>query len=231
MDRPLITVPPNMFRMTTADWDIDWREQSLAGRLDGISQTMFSQFPRFVASPSLTFFGGEIAEWRAVRAAGQGMLGIYRIHMTDPVGFDGSSVGVTERDMTLGLPTSDGNLLTNGLGFHFDPVALVGAGAAVGDGSITISTAPTDGVPPEPGQLISYGEDWPAVVTYVTQTNGFVYEIGVEPPLRSVIAVDEQIKYRAVGRFEVTESLSGRPTYEANKLSETSISLREVLYR
>ena len=224
MQRPIITIRPDLLRYLSCNWDIDWRGQS-ASLNSGISRTVYAGFPRWVGSPGVFLSGAALAEWRAIKATAQGRRGIYRLPLVDPIGFSPSGVGSYDS----GLPFSSGATFSNARGFAFEPFATCAVAVAKGATSLRVDTASV-GVAPAQGQIMSAG-DWPFMVTSVLPVSGTLYDLTVEMPLRAAIAVDAPILMQGRGLFEAAEEGMGNAAYDANRVSQISLSFVEVLTR
>lgn len=231
MMRRIITIPPTLFKLTSADWDIDWRGQSAGEANSGVTTVVYNAFPRFVAEPSIVLRPDDIAQWRAVRAHARGRTGIYRVRMTDVVGFARKSVAPGASSwLTTGTPHTSGSLFANGLGYWYDPFVTAAASASAGAETIRVNTVASGGVAPNPGQIMS-AADWPFVVTSVSSVSADVRELTVEPALRRSITAGDTILMTGAGLFEVSDDAAGNPTYDVSKVSRLSIGLREVINR
>ena len=228
MQRHLVTVPASVFRLSTVDWDIDWRSQMSGEANDGNTQTVFNAFPRWVAEPQLALAGEMLRQWRAIRLRAQGQVGILRIIMTDPVGFDPAAVGVDQAWLETGVPFDTDQPFSTGQGFEFDPFVM--ADAAAPAGAEVIRVLVSDMTVPAVGQFLSH-DDWPFVVTSVTPVSGGAYELGVQMPLRRAIPSGAAIQMRATGLFEMVNPRGGNPSYGLDFVSRPSIALREYLNR
>ena len=67
MDRIIVNVPWSVMCLTTRDWDIDWRAQRHGESLTGVSQSVYSAFPRWIGSPQAVLTGARLLQWRAIR--------------------------------------------------------------------------------------------------------------------------------------------------------------------
>lgn len=231
MQRRIIIIPPTLFRLTAADWDIAWRGQSSGDANDGVTTTVYNAFPRFVAEPQIVLKPNEVAQWRAVRAHARGRIGIYRVRMCDPVGFARKAVAPGASSwLALGTPHASGSLFANGLGYWFDPFVTAAAAASAGAEAIRVDTTASGGVAPKPGQIMS-AADWPFIVTSVSEVSASVRELTVEPALRKPIAAGDTILMTGAGLFEIAEDRTGNPSYDTSRVSRLGIALREVISR
>lgn len=219
MQRPIITIPDGFLRHLRMNWDIDWRGQGAGETTGGNTQVVFNAFPRWIGQPEVFLHGAEITQWRAIRAQAQGLLGIYRVEMIDPLGFTDPMIGST-------IPFSTGQTFSTGQGFAYSPfvTAMVDVPAGASEIVVTATAAPVV------GQIMSH-KDWPFVITYVTPEGGSYYRLGVQMPLRAAITAGDLLDLRAFGLFEVTEGAAGNPAYGASRVSTISLSFREVLNR
>jgi len=229
MQRPLVTVPPCLLRLTSADWSIDWRSQSSPEAQDGVSQTVFAAFPRWVSASEIWLRGEALRAWRAIRSAARGRAGVYRLRMCDPAAFSRASIAAPSGWLTDGIPSAEGNPFDTGAGYWVDPFVVASFAAPAGSGILDVDITPA-GVAPVQGQIMSAG-DWPFMVTSVTQLYGSIYRLTVEMPLRAAVAAGDPVLMIAAGRFEAIEEDMGNPAYGAGRTSTVRLSLREVLTR
>lgn len=220
MDRPLVTVPRDLMRVTAVDWDIDWRERGASREAtDGSQQLVIGGAPRWVGTAALALRPQDILRWRAIRDTARGRTGLYRIPMVDPIGF--SATGLGSHGFSTGEPFSTGE------GFADRPVLEAVAPSAAGATEVrVVSRAPA--VPLKAGMFLSFG-DWPVRITAVL-TEGGVITLTVAPFLRTAIAEGELIDLEAFGIFEVPDG-SGNPGYGLSRVSEPSLTLREWVNR
>ncbi len=219
MERRIITVPPGVLKFTTAEWDIDWRGQGLGDTNQGVSKTVVNALPRWVGSPSVVLTPDMIGHWRGIRAHAQGMVGVYRIQMVDPVVYE-------DERFLQSLTWSNGQTFSAGKGWAFDPTCAAPEAAARGAEEITISSPER----PRVGQIMSH-DLWPFAVTWVEVGAADTYRIGVQMPLRSDIAVGDRIKLRGEGLFEATDESMGNPAYGLDRVSRPRLSFREWINR
>ncbi|PXW78207.1 hypothetical protein BZA02_11110 [Ruegeria sp. P4] len=220
MKRPIVTVPHELLRFVEVDWDIDWRGQSNGDTTGGNSAVVFNKFPRWIGSPSLFLDADAMAMWRTVRAQAQGRLGIYKLTMIDPVGFDGD-----RSQQPLGF--AGGGLFASGAGFAHDPLCFADSDAPAGATRIVISGAEHR---PRPGQIMSH-QMWPFVVTSVEERAGDVCALEIQMPLRVAIAKGDPIRLQGQGLFEAVEEGMGRSSYGLAMVSRPRLNFREVLNR
>lgn len=224
MQRPIVTVPPCIFAQVEFAWDIDWRSISVGETTDGTTRTHYDGFPRFVGSPVISLTGAAMHQWRAIRAAARGKVGLYEIEMTDLAFVKDPVGGITN---STGVPFSTGQPFSTGRGFAYRPFVLAAADAPRGATSLTISTT---GKLPIAGQIMSANK-WPFIVTSITDMGGDEYKLTVEPPLREAISTGDTILHRGVGIFEARESSMGMPVYSNTQQAQISLDFIEVLQR
>lgn len=228
MNRPIITVPYAIMRASRIDWDIDWRGQPGNDRTDGSTQVVFDAFPRWIGTLDLVLARDLARQFRAMRWQAQGRVGIYRLYMVDPMGFN-LQAAVGGEAIAAGVPFSSGARFSTGQGFHPSTVVLTSAAAEAGASEVQVTTAdPT--LVPVPGQIMSAG-DWPFAVTAVSENGGNIYTLSVQMPLREEIASGAMVNCVASGLFEVSDDLAGALSYDTTLVGRSSISFREVLNR
>ncbi|EBA06007.1 hypothetical protein [Sagittula stellata] len=230
MTRQIVTIPANFLRHLSYNWEIDWREQSLGDFNDGVTNSMFGGFPRWVGAPSIHLDRQTIGQWRAIKATAQGHYGIYRVRMADPASFVRTATGATSETVCIGQKTADGNTFSNGFGTEYAPIATASGAYAAGAETIRIDTTGANGIAPHVGQIMSH-DDWPFLVTWTRDRGSNVWELGVQMPLRAAIADGDVIQLRGVGRFQATESGMGSIGYGAGMLTTASLSFIEVSSR
>lgn len=223
MDRPLVTIPRTIWREVEHNWTLDWRGQTAGVTLAGQTKVVFNAFPRWRGAPKVFLHQDDFLSWRAVMLKAQGHVGIYRVPMNDPLSF--------QRE-TATVPLNTGQTLNTGLFVESTETVLATWAVPLGNDSITIDV-PEGGIIPRPGQLMSHGEDWPFGVTAVERntTGPNRYRLDVQPPTRSVIAQGEEVRHSAYGRFEIQDRDVGFPVYGADRATQFSIPLQEVLTR
>lgn len=217
MARPFVTVPRGLFRMQSADWNIDWRAQASGIATSGRRFVDIGRLPRWVGSPSLVLRRAEIGAWRAVMLAARGLTAVLRVPMIDAVIF--------EPEARAAVPFADGVLFDGGTGWDSRWQIACPAGATAGATEILVDETGA----PQPvavGQILSF-EDWPFAVTSRT-TEGALFRLSVEMPLRVAIPPGGLIDLEATGLFEMVEP-SGNPAYGLNRIAQTSIPLQEWL--
>lgn len=225
MTRPLVTVPLDLLKLSSIDWDIDWRGQPAAESTADTTQVVYNRFPRWVGSIGLIHKREAIGRWRALRWSAQGRAGIYRLPMLDPGVFNRKSMSQSSRCDLY----SYASRFAAGDDFYDGPFIYAAAAAAAGAKEVRVSV-PLLGQVPVPGQIIS-ADDWPMGVTTVSYEGGSTYLIGVQMPLRAAISAGAAISLVGVGRFEVLDDMAGRAGYGPVAVSTTSIEFREVLTR
>ena len=217
MKRPVVTVPRSILRLTAMDWDIDWRGQSTASSNAGISQKVFNRFPLWMADLSMILSGDEIRVWRAFRAAAQGRFGVYRLPMTDPVGYDATPVSVG---------FAGGQKFASGQGFAAPGFVVCPMGAAAGSTEIIVDD-PSDRT--AQGMFLSH-DNWPFIVTS-RRITGQSARLGVQMPLRRAIPAGGRVLLRAVGLFEAVDDRTGSAGYDLSRAAVPSLQLREWINR
>jgi hypothetical protein len=226
MEREIITIPSSLMRITRVDWDIDWRGQGVGESNAGSGQTIYNAFPRWTGSVALYLRRDSLLQWRAIRAQAQGRVGIYRVPMRDPLGFDAVETG---QSYPTGVPFANGQSFGSGYGFAYEPFCTAVNAASAGDTQIRVDASAV-GVAPKIGQIMSHNS-WPFLVTWVTEISLDVYDIGIQMPLREAIVVDDPVLMQGVGLFEVTEDKSGAMPYGHKHQSTPVFDFREVLNR
>ncbi len=221
MQRPIVTLPVDFMKFLQVDWDIDWRGQGLGENTGGGSSTVFNRFPRWVGSPGVYLKGDAIAQWRAIRATAQGRVGIYRLPMLDPVGFDCGPAAHAD------VPFSNGVSFATGNGFAVEPLCFAALSAERGADQIRVSGA---AVAPRIGQIMSQGH-LPFMVTWVSEVAAGVFDLGIQMPLRQDVAAGDPIQLEGKGLFEVVEGGAGRSSYGVTRLTQVKLNFREVLSR
>lgn len=211
----MIQIPP--FRTASADWDIDWREQSGGTTISGRGKVVIGDKPRWVGTLNKHLSGAEIGRWRAARWAGQGLTGVYRVRMIDTAAFSISPgmVGFT-----------DDTYFDDGAGFYSVPTVIAAADAAMGATEIIVdeSAAPA---PIAEGQIMSHG-DYPFGVVSRFGTGASV-ALSVQMPLRVAIQAGDLIDMVGTGLFETVEAGAGRVAYGPELYARPSLQLREWL--
>ena len=185
MDRPEITVLPQILRYISVDWDVDWREQSAGTTTEGRRNIHIGKLPRWIGTPSLEFFREDIGLWRAARLAGRGMTGVFRMHMRD------SAVYAPPCGAATFL---DGGLFSDDTGLAPEYSVRCDAGAALGATEIVVNMSTANG-DIRIGQIMSYA-DWPFAVVEIEGDT-----LRIEPPLRVAIPAGDTIRLDGRGWF------------------------------
>jgi hypothetical protein len=100
---------------------------------------------------------------------------------------------------------------------------------SAGANSFRIDIAPTPGIAPKIGQILSY-DDWPMQITSVIDAGSGVYDLTVQMPVRKAIPADGVIYLGAWGIFEAQEG-SGSPDYGLFPVSRPTLKFTEALRR
>ncbi|MGB1215864.1 MAG: hypothetical protein ACPG4X_21020 [Pikeienuella sp.] len=226
MERPVIEIPVSFFLKLNMDWDIDWRGQSVGEATGGNTQVVYNRFPRWIGTPEVFLYGDKIRQWRALRARAQGRVGIYSIAMCDPAGYIDVNAGLFE----TGIPFSNGEPFSTGFGWEYRPYFMAVSDYGPGATTIRVDVGPMNGAVPLEGQIMSHN-DWPFIVDHVANVSGDIYDLAIQMPLRSTIAIDDRIDLMPRGRFEAIEDMMGNPAYGASRTSKIRLQFREVLTR
>ncbi len=216
MQRPIVTLPADFLKFLQVDWDIDWRGQGLGETTGGGSSTVFNKFPRWIGSPSILLEGEPLAQWRGIRATAQGRVGIYRLPMVDPVGFDDGEA----------FPFFGAAFFAAGQDFADEPLSFAAKAAERGAQQIRVKAD----LAPRVGQIMSH-EHWPFFVTWVQEISAGVFDLGVEMPMRQDVAAGDPIQLQGQGLFEAVEGSMGRVSYGLDRVSQVKLNFREVLNR
>lgn len=225
MHRAVINVPRGLFRAFEIDWDIDWRGQSVGQDNNGVTKTVYNAFPRWVGSPSIVLGSAFVAQWRAIRASSQGVVGVYRLPMVDPVA--DARLGASDAIRLNGVPFSAGQRFSTGKGFEYVPFIVNAALAKAGDVHLSLVLS-DDGNLPVVGQFISHN-DFPYLVTWVTPGGSGEFEVGIQMPLRRDIPSGAEIQLAAYGLFEAADEGMGNPAYGNDLVSRPRLAFREYL--
>ncbi|KAB2539655.1 hypothetical protein AL035_17750 [Salipiger aestuarii] len=228
MKRQIVTLPLSLMRVTSIDWDIDWRGAPEAGLTDGNTQVVMNQVPRWVGHLDMTMRDDWLRSWRAHRWQAQGRVGIYRLYMFDPLGFNLQAI-VGRAVAETGIPFATGERFSSGSGFSPNVYLEAAAAASAGDTYVTVTCTDADLVP-APGQIMSAG-DWPMGVVSVEANGDDTYTLGIQMPLRADMAAGDLVSCMATGLFEVDDDLAGAAPYGKLNRSAFSVSFREVLNR
>ncbi|MGR3452875.1 hypothetical protein [Pseudooceanicola sp.] len=226
MERPVITIPRSLLRELRMTWRTEWRGQDAGMSIGGNPLTVINAFPRWVGTPEVSLHRDAIRRWRALLAEGQGRLGIYRLPMTDPVGFDWNAAASAH--VKLGVPFSNGAKFTTGQGIRYTPTVLAVGAVTSGAPEFRVDISPC-GIAPAEGQIMSH-DDWPFIVTWVDAVSETIYDIGVRM-LRTAIPDGAEIMMQAHGRFEVVDEGQGDAPYDASRYTTAQLSVQEVLRR
>lgn len=229
MRRDVVTVPRGLLRFLDMSWDIDWGGQGLGQNNAGNGQIVFNRFPRWIGQPRILLHREQVLAWRAVRAQAQGRVGLYRVPLTDPLGFKLTDAGASEATIETGLPFADGAYFTDETGWAYEPFVTVSGAAAAGATEITIDTAPVPGFVPKVGQIMSH-EDWPFQVQSVVDAGSGLFDLTVQMPLRAAIPSGDLVYLGAWGLFEANDG-SGNPGYAPALVSRPTLEFTEALRR
>jgi hypothetical protein len=226
MERPVITIPRSLLHELRMTWRIEWRGQDAGSTIGGNALSVINAFPRWIGSPEVSLHRDAIRRWRALMAEGQGRLGIYRLPMTDPIGFSwAAAAGAYAKS---GVPFSSGARFSSGQGFNFTPTVLAVGAVANGATQFRMDVSPC-GIGPVEGQMMSY-DDWPFMVTWVDAVSDTLFDVGVQM-LRTAIPAGAEINMQAFGRFEVVDEGQGAASYGASRYTTATLSVQEVLRR
>lgn len=223
--RTIITLPWSLVRQFQFDWDIDWREQVLPDAVGGVTQTVYSQFPRWVGAPRLVLGPADLRAWRAARWHGGGMNAIYRLPMKDPAG---THIAELSGYSAAGLPFSTGERFSTGQGFEFRPFVTTTATAAAGATSILVDDSAHSGYP-KAGAIVDF-DYWAYGITSRV-TEGAAVRLTVAPALRTAIPSGSVINLAPYIYCEAAEAGTGRVGYDLTRVSRPTVSLREWINR
>lgn len=218
MDRPIVTLPLALQRVTRIDWDIDWREQSAGTGTGGRRNVLLGALPRWVGTVPAFVRGADLGAWRALRLAAMGLTGIYRVRMFDP--------GVSPIGCAPGVPFDDDTLFDDGAGWDDFPIVPCPSGAARGATQVVLdeSDAPR---PIAVGQILSHG-DWPFSVLSRADLGGGLVRLDVAMPLRAAIPAGDPVELMGAGLFELVERGAGL-TYGPGRTAFPELRLQEWL--
>lgn len=228
MRRACVTVPLSLMRQASVDWDIDWGGQAAGETLTAVSQVVVNGFPRFVGAPSLVFGRALHGLWRAHRWAAQGQAGLFRVPMYDPAILNISELSALSGAMASGTTFSNGETFSTGAGWAYWPQLSVVTGGGPGRARIKVSV-PASYLLPKVGQIMSH-DDWPFGVTGVSDNGDGTAWLTVERLAKSV-ATGDLVNVIGIGRFELTDGMSGRAGYGPDGVIKPKLALREVLNR
>ncbi|MGI3169981.1 hypothetical protein ACRARG_12550 [Pseudooceanicola sp. C21-150M6] len=226
MERPIITVPRDLLRQTEFNWQIDWRGQESGVSIGGNPLGVVNAFPRWIGEPQMTLHNDLVRRWRAIIGQAQGRLGVFRLPLIDPIGFDWqAAAGALSPN---GAQIGNGEYLTTGNGIAYVPMALAVGAVAAGATEFRIDVSPC-GIAPVDGQIMS-AEDWPFQVTWTQPVSGTLYDIGV---VRLATAIEDGgvINMQGHGRFEMRDESQGMASYGPDRHSTPSLAVQEVLRR
>lgn len=229
MRRDVVTVPRALLKFLDMSWDIDWGGQGLGQSNAGNGQIVVNRFPRWIGQPQIFLHREQILAWRAVRAQAQGRVGLYRVPLTDPLGFKRTDTGASAATIETGLPFAGGAYFSDDTGWAYEPFVTASEAVSAGATEIRIDTAPVPGFAPKIGQIMSH-DDWPFQVQSVIDAGSGLYDLTVQMPLRKAIAAGEVIHLGAWGIFEASEG-SGNPGYAPSLVSRPTLEFTEALRR
>jgi hypothetical protein len=216
MDRAIIDIPRVMLLATTCDWDIDWRGQS-AGSGSNSEQIVYNRQPRFIGSPTITLLPEMIPHWRALRARVQGRVGVWRVPMIDPLGFEQSR----------GAWVADWAAYLSGYYVEDRPQILCAEAADAGATTLLVDERMAS-APVGIGAYLSH-DDWPFVVTDRVQ-EGVYARLSVQM-LRRPIALGAAIDLEARGVFIGSSDTMGLPEYGLGRTSGPKLDFVEWITR
>jgi hypothetical protein len=214
MERPQITVLPQILRYTSVDWDIDWREQVAGTTVTGRRNIAIGRLPRWIGTPSLEFFRADIGLWRAARLSARGLTGVFRMVMRDAAVYAPPCGEASTFD--------DGSTFSDGTGFAAEYTVRCDAGAALGATEIVVNMSTANGTI-QIGQIMSHN-DWPFSVIEIDGNT-----LRVEPPLRAAIPAGDTIRLEGRGWFEMVDARTGNPSYNSQMLAQPTFALQEWL--
>jgi len=218
MARDIITIPPDLCRVTAFDWDIDWRTQPGGETTAGNSQIYQQGFPRWFGNLPLVLTPSLILRWRAVRAHARGRLGLYKVTMPDWL------IGVPGE----GQPWYDGQPWGNDEFWESNPLWLFAANAP--RGSSTIRVTVPEGMPaPQQGRIVSHN-DWPTIITSVAEISA-QWELTIARPLIEAAVSGDPLSLRPTGIFEAISDGTGNPAYDLDRVARPVMEFREYLNR
>lgn len=227
MAREILTVPRSLVRSSAINWTLDHRGQDAGPTTNNINQMFTSAFPHWTGQPKLHLHRSAILHWRAVVSMARGRERVIRLPMIDPLGTDWAAMAGSHA--AQGVPFSEGQTFSNGLGFAYTPFGLAVGAHAIGATQITVDYAPT-GTPVQMGQRLSH-DDWPFEVVAVLDTIGTEQTLQVEPCLRSAVGDGDTIYFEAFGLFELVNPAGASPHYARDHRARPEIALREVVTR
>lgn len=220
INRSIITIPVGFLRHLDFNWDIDWRSQSPRAKLDGSSEDVLNAYPLWVGGSRVSLRQGDILTWRAIRARAQGRANLYRVRMCDPLSSHKSSPQVQN-----GIPYSDNQPFSTGLGFEYRPFVTAVSNVARGAEVMTVS-----GAVPRLGQIISH-DDWPYIVTSVTTLSGGDHRVTFQMPLCAPIPAGATVFLDGSGLFEAVDPDMGAAPYGPGFHATTQLAFRQYINR
>lgn len=214
----IVTVPRALVVATRTDWDIDWREVSAGTSLDGADYAVISAMPRWIGAPELILNPAQARQWRAIRWAGRGRTGVFRIPMVDRAGAHLGSFAQVPFD---GPVTFD-----DGTGFDGGPKVPCPDGAAAGATEIVVDESQLE-VPIPVGQIMSR-DDWPMGVIW-REAEGPLTRLGIEMPLRKAIPEGAMIAVAGTGLFRLGDPRAGNVDTAIDRWTRIRLDLQEWL--
>lgn len=226
MERPVITVPRDLLRQTDMNWRIDWRGQESGTTIGGNPIGVVNAFPRWIGEANLSLHRDAVRRWRAVVGQAQGRLGVFRLPINDPVGFNWK--GAAGALAANGAQLDNDQYLTTGNGIAYVPMALAVGSVSAGATEFRVDVSPC-GIAPVDGQIMS-ADDWPFMVSWVQPVSGTLYDIGVQR-LATSIEDGGVINMQGHGRFEMRDEGQGNAAYGPDRHSTPTLAVQEVLRR
>lgn len=222
MTPPIVTLRYDVLHVVEVDWTLDWRNTSSGRAMDGSNQIVGFGFPRWMGEPQFRLRPGVIGPFQAARDAAQGLAGIWRVPMIDPVNMDRERA-LRVRKKTL--PFDEGPLFSSGVGFQWDPILLAPDGAKKGDKSIRLT-----GEFLTVGQVVSY-KDWPFRILSLLDDPAGGKLATVAPAVRCDIPVGGIVQAVGHGLFQLTDGASGSVAYGLDRMGTPSLSFVEWINR
>lgn len=229
MQPNVITIPHGLLKHTAIDWGIDWRGQGSGDSTAGVQQVFYNAFPRWVGSPSVILHGQNVMTWRAVVQALKGRRNVLRVRMCD-MAFGRAKVGLSQSQLSQGIPFDNGLMFSNGQGFYADPFCTAVSAVAKGATEIDVDIASTGPTPvaPKQGQIMSV-DDLPFDVASVMPLGGTQYRLTTNMPIRTAVEAGDRIMMVGTGLFFLADDRTGQPSYGANRVATPTIELQEWL--
>lgn len=222
----IVTIQRSLMIASSFNWDIDWRGKSTGDTNGGISEVVYSNFPRWYGSPRLGLCDDVIRQWRAIRATARGRVNVYRIPLIDEHGYAKKiSAKIFDLNRSQGI---SGLVFNNYMPTEYQPFMLVKQTALKGATSIVLDASPVEDYVPHVGEILS-NRDWPFIVTEVYETGDREYTVTVEPPLRVDVPAGEIIDIVPYGLFKATSDTTGNPSYSINARSTPTFDFVEWL--